>query len=350
MSCQATSIGRLSSHAPRVSIVVPVYNGAEHLRECLASITAQTYHQWEAVVVNNCSTDGTAEIAEEFAEQDPRFRLVHCTEFLSQSENYNRAIACATRGSEFVKIVEADNNIWPECIERMVEVASSDHEIGIVGCHYLHGRKLFGDGIRSRRNVLSGNEVRRDHLVNDEYYLGNPTTLLFRAAALSEATPCFRPGVFFDDVELCFRILGRWKFGVVHRVLAFVRDDNGGIMSRLWDFDFVPAQWYVLAVQFGQDMFRPPEAKQVIKRRKKAYLRCLAYGVVTGRTPEYWQFHRDVCRLAGKELSLGALVGPVAGVFIDALFNPKSSIKRVLRRWRRLHHTCRNAWASGFNS
>src|SRR5438132_11086287 len=85
---------------PRVSIVVPVYNGAQYLAECLASIASQTYQRWEAVVVNNCSTDGTAEIADAFVRQDSRFRVIHCTEFVPICENYNRAIDSASEGIE----------------------------------------------------------------------------------------------------------------------------------------------------------------------------------------------------------------------------------------------------------
>jgi glycosyltransferase involved in cell wall biosynthesis len=342
VSVQRISMQRLSSTVPRVSIVVPVYNGEQHLQECLASITQQTFQDWEAVVVNNCSKDRTAEIATSFAEQDARFRVVHCTEFLSQSENYNRAVACASPGVEFVKIVEADNYLWPECIERLVQLASSDHEIGIVGSYYLQGEELAGQGFPAQRAVLPGNEVRRDHLLTDVYYLGVPTTLLFRTKALAEAEPCFRPGLFFDDVELCFRVLGEWKFGFVHQVLAFVRGDNEGVFSRFEDFDFIPAYRYVLAMQFGTEVLEPSEVAAVRASWRKTYLQRLGRAAVAGRTREYWQFQRDVFSLIGKHLSFADLVGPVANSLIDALLNPKMTIERFLHRRRRLQQSRHN--------
>jgi glycosyltransferase involved in cell wall biosynthesis len=322
--------------AALVSIVVPVYNGAAFLQECLASIAAQTYQSWNAVVVNNCSTDGTAELADAFAREDPRFRVVHCTEFLSKTDNYNRAISFASDEAEFVKMVEADNYLWPESIQRMVDVAGSDPEIGIVSSYYVQGGLLLGGGVEVRRMVLTGDEVRRHHLLTDAYYLGVPSTLLFRAKALSEVSPYFRPGLFCDDVDLCFRILAKWKFGIVHQVLAFVRDDNDGVHNSIRDFDFVPACRYVLVKQFGADVLEAQELAQATAHWKRRYLARLGRAAVGGRKKQYWEFHKGVFRFVGEELDFSTLLGPVARSLTDALLNPKSTTESLLRRQRRL--------------
>ncbi len=176
---------------PLVGIVVPVYNGAEYLQECLAAILSQTYSNWRAVVVDNCSQDETGAVADEFARRDARFRVVHCADFLSQQENYNRAVACAPEGSLFIKMVEADNWIAPDCVKRMLEVADSDAEIGVVGAYYLKGLALMGSGIPYRTCVLSGREVCRMHLLESVYFLGTPTTLMFRKADSPGCLPVF---------------------------------------------------------------------------------------------------------------------------------------------------------------
>ena len=65
----------MSSRAePFVSVVTPVYNGSPYFDECIRSVLDQTYDNWEYVVVDNCSTDGTLDLAHEYARQDRRVR------------------------------------------------------------------------------------------------------------------------------------------------------------------------------------------------------------------------------------------------------------------------------------
>ena len=62
---------------PLVSVVTPVFNGGKFLGECIDSVLAQTYTNWEYVIVDNCSTDATLEIAQRYAAADPRIRVYH---------------------------------------------------------------------------------------------------------------------------------------------------------------------------------------------------------------------------------------------------------------------------------
>lgn len=338
---------------PRVAIVVPVYNGEAHLFECLASIAAQTYSDWQAVVVNNCSQDATGEIAESFASQDIRFRVVHCEQFLSQAENYNRAVKLGSVAAEYVKIVEADNRLWPECLERLVTMADGDPKIGLVGSYWLHGDQLRGDGLPWDSKVVDGNEVRRQHLLTDAYYLGTPTTLLFRAAALSSVTPCFRSGLFFDDIDLCFRVLRDWKFAFVHQILAFVRDDNGGMFDRFNNFDYIPAYRYLLAMAYSGEMFSSNEAKRIVQKRKSMYYRRLGRALMRVRPKAYWDFHRKASRAMGCELRSSALTWPAISAALDIVLNPRATLVRsigranqLLKRGSRKHASAAHrAWA-----
>lgn len=317
-----------------VSVVVPVYNGAQHLQECLESIAAQTYPSWDAVIVNNCSKDETGEIADEFARNDARFRVIHCTEFLDQPQNYNRAITSASPGAEFVKIVEADNRLWPECLARMVEVAKRDPQIAVVGSYYLFGRELLGWGVADQKAVISGDEVRRDHLLTGIYYLGTPTTMIYRSSALAEAMPWFRPGIFYDDTDLCFRLFRRWKYGFVHQVLSFVRNDNDGISSKFEDFDFIPAYRYALVREYGPELLTADELRKAIRAWKSLYFRRLGNALMTGRSRKYWEFHRKIFRALGSDLHPIDLIWPATVAWMDMLFNPKATAERTIRRIR----------------
>src|SRR4030088_1603665 len=98
---------------PRVSVVTPVYNGAHYLEECIQSVLRQTYSDWEFVIVDNCSTDRSAEIALRYASQDPRIRVERPAAFLDALDNHNRAMRAVDPRSQYCKVVHADDWLYP---------------------------------------------------------------------------------------------------------------------------------------------------------------------------------------------------------------------------------------------
>src|SRR5712692_376662 len=124
-----SSLGNRDMNAasqPLVSIVTPVYNGAQYLSECIESILAQTYTNWDYTIVNNCSTDGSLAIAQKYAASDPRIRVVSNDRFLRIIENHNHTIREISRDSKYCKFVFADDWLYPNCIEEMVGVAEKN--------------------------------------------------------------------------------------------------------------------------------------------------------------------------------------------------------------------------------
>src|SRR4030067_1311700 len=112
-----------NTHDPLVSVVTPVYNGEKYLAECIESVSAQTYKNWEYARVNNCSTDRTREIAERYASMDNRINVYTYEEFVDVIQSHNRALRLISPHSKYCKVVEADDWLFPECVERMVELA-----------------------------------------------------------------------------------------------------------------------------------------------------------------------------------------------------------------------------------
>src|SRR4051812_16288926 len=104
---------------PLVSIVTPVYNGEEHLRECIESVLSQSYINWDYTIVNNCSTDRTLEIAQEYAARNSRIRVRNNETFVGVMESHNRALRQISPESKYCKVVGADDWIFPHCIEKM---------------------------------------------------------------------------------------------------------------------------------------------------------------------------------------------------------------------------------------
>jgi glycosyltransferase involved in cell wall biosynthesis len=316
--------------APLVEIVVPVYDGARDLAECLDSLLAQTYPSWRATVMDNRSTDGTAAIADDYARRDPRLSVVHWDEFVSQSENYNRALGRVGADAAYVKVLEADNWIAKDALASAVSLAESDPSIGVVSGYALMGRDILGHGVDARTSVFTGRDVLEQLLADQTYLFGTPTNLLFRAAALREVSPWFQP-IFYDDADLCLRLLRRHRLGFVHEVLAFIRVDNRGVFSSFAGFDFMPAFCYFAAQDYAPGLLGP-DAETAIRRRESVYYRCLARAALGGRSRAYWDWNRKALAARGDRIRRRPFARALALEALDMAGNPKSTVERLLRK------------------
>ncbi|MCW8886163.1 MAG: glycosyltransferase [Motiliproteus sp.] len=114
----------------KVCICVPTYNTEKTLARTLDSLARQTYADFEVLIVDNCSTDNTRDVAQQFVDRDTRFALVIADEHGSAEDNFNRCIQLA-RG-KYSAIFHSDDIYHPEMIAAQVEVFESDPAIGVV--------------------------------------------------------------------------------------------------------------------------------------------------------------------------------------------------------------------------
>ena len=112
----------MAAASPRVSVVVPAHEAAETLPKALDSLLAQRYEEWEAIVVDDGSSDATASIAESYAARDHRLRVVRRAQG-GASAARNTGIA-AGRG-EWLLLLDADDWLLPHTLERLVEIVGS---------------------------------------------------------------------------------------------------------------------------------------------------------------------------------------------------------------------------------
>lgn len=133
----------------KLSVIVPVYNVAPYLRECLDSLLAQTCADWEAVCVDDGSTDGSGAILDEYAANDPRFRVIH-QKNAGVSAARNAAIDVAK--GEWIAFLDADDAVSPRLV---VEYAMQISALVSTGekCEMLFSACEFID---EPRNVLTG--------------------------------------------------------------------------------------------------------------------------------------------------------------------------------------------------
>lgn len=101
-----------------ISVIVPVYNTKKYLKTCLDSIKRQTFKQWEAILVDDGSQDGSAEICDETAKSDPRFRVIHKK---NEGVSVARNTGIEAAQGEYIIFVDADDVCQKTYFEKMVQ-------------------------------------------------------------------------------------------------------------------------------------------------------------------------------------------------------------------------------------
>jgi glycosyltransferase involved in cell wall biosynthesis len=115
--------------SPRVTVLTSIYNGEKYLREALDSILNQTFKDFEFLIINDCSTDKTAEILESY--RDPRIRIVNNEENMGLTKSLNKGLKLAN--SEYIARMDADDISLPERLQKQVEFLDEHPEIGVLG-------------------------------------------------------------------------------------------------------------------------------------------------------------------------------------------------------------------------
>lgn len=119
-----------SVHRPTVSVMMPVYNGRRLINASVLSLINQTFTDWECIVVNDGSTDGTAKYLATLS--DSRFKIISLNK--NKGRAYARETALKTATGEFLAMLDAEDIYHPEKLERQVKAMREHSDIALVGC------------------------------------------------------------------------------------------------------------------------------------------------------------------------------------------------------------------------
>ena len=319
---------------PLVSVVTPVYNTEKYLAECIESVLAQTYENWEYVIVNNCSTDRSLEIAQRYAQQDARIRVHNNDEFLNQMQNWNHALRQISAASKYCKVLHADDWLFPECISRMVKAAEAHPSVGIVGAYRLDETRVNLDRLPYPSTIVSGREICRLTLLGELYVFGSPTSLLIRSDFIRNSEAFYDESIIQADKKVCFDILQTSDFGFVHQVLTYTRRHNESMTSLIHRFDTRRLGKLIYLTKYGPVFLSEEEYEERFKRAMKSYYQFLARSVFESRGKEFWDYHRNGLEDLGHPLNWVKLVKTL---FLESsnLMNTKDRIEEGMKRGQR---------------
>jgi glycosyltransferase involved in cell wall biosynthesis len=224
---------------PRVSVVVPAYNSVAFIDATMRSILGQTFSDFEVVVSDHSSTDGTWEVLQQFA-ADPRVRLSRLASGGGGAANFNAVTELAT--GEFIKLVCGDDLLSPHSLAEQVAAleahpaavmaASPRDVIDAAGTPVLRNRGLAG-----LRGEVNGAEAIRRTVLAGTNIFGEPASVLFRRAALVDAGGWDGRFPYMVDQATYCAVLLRGSLVAVPRSLAAFR-----VSQSQWSVQLVRAQ------------------------------------------------------------------------------------------------------------
>ncbi len=214
----------MSGPTPRVTVLLPVYNGARHLREAIASVLGQTFTDFELLVVSDGSTDESVAIARSYA--DPRVSIVDRRENLGLVATLNEGLTRA-RG-EYVARQDADDVLRPTRLATQVRYLDDHHDIAAVGSSV----QLLNDDGRS----VGVWHYPEDPVAARWALLFNSalahSSVMFRAARIREAGGYSGRQPHVEDYELWSRLILTDGLASVPEVLQGYRLSEAGVSRQ----------------------------------------------------------------------------------------------------------------------
>jgi glycosyltransferase involved in cell wall biosynthesis len=214
----------MSDPEPRISVVVPVFQGERFIADCIRSVLEQTEQDWELIVIDNGSTDHTADVVAWFP--DPRIRFLVNAPNTGAVHNWNRGMA-EVRG-RYLKLLCADDLLYPTCLEKQAAVLDDPANEGVSLVTAQHvvidpsGRRIIERGFK-RGGRVSGRKAILRMARSGTNLVGEPGGVMFRAQAFAAVGPFSEQARYVVDLDMWMRLLLQGDAYVIDESLSAFR-------------------------------------------------------------------------------------------------------------------------------
>jgi teichuronic acid biosynthesis glycosyltransferase TuaG len=202
---------------PAVSVIMPAYNCEKYIEDAIRSVMAQTFTDWELIVLDDGSCDSTLEIIERLASEDDRIKLLPNEKNMGVAKTRNRGLDLCS--GQYVALLDSDDYWKPQLLEKMISRAK-ETEVDIVYCSY---ELVSKEGEKVCKDFLGPPTTRfEDSIVRS--VISCSTVLLTKQFAMTHRFPT---NTYHEDIALWFKSLqeGATAAGVTE-VLASYRQHN----------------------------------------------------------------------------------------------------------------------------
>ena len=298
------------NNSPLVSIVIPTYNHAPMLQRALETVIEQSYQNWNAIVVNNFSTDNTLEVVAKF--NDPRIQCVNFRNNGVIGASRNEGIALAT--GEFIAFLDSDDTWFPTKIEKCVAVLNNGSDL------VCHAEYWIDESGKSRLVTYGPSQTATHHNL---IYRGNrisTSATMVRASLLKEVNgfDVSPELISTEDYDLWIRLAAKSnKFAFIDEPLGEYHRHDNNVSANIEKH--LAAELSLLAKHFSANA----QFENVLARRRRKALAYYGAGRSLHRTSKYF--------LALKKYARSMIIWPIsirlyAAVLLSLVgfFTPKS--------------------------
>lgn len=197
---------------PKVSVIIPVYNGAKYIEETLRSVYAQTFQDFEIIAVDDGSTDNISDIMRKYTDR---------VKFISQenkgiSAARNKAILEST--GEYLAFIDQDDLWLPQKLEKQIALFEKNPKVGLVFCDTIFFNEK-GDLYNIYRKESPARGMVFGELLSN-YFLSLETVVIRKKALLSLAQWFDEQFNMAEEMDLFLRIAYKWELDYVNEPLA----------------------------------------------------------------------------------------------------------------------------------
>jgi glycosyltransferase involved in cell wall biosynthesis len=225
------------SQLPLVAIATPVYNGGQFLEEAMACVQAQTYPNLVHCVLDNASTDATAEIIDRFRDKRVPLITARNEQTIPMLENWNAVVRLIPNDATYFRVLPADDLMAPTCLEKMIAIGEENPTVSVLGCQEWHGDALVGTDLPTDSVVFDGRAIARGSLRNEIH--GFPHLHCVYRKEVGPAPARFYETEFHNsrllaiDMDAALRALAEGSYGQVHEPLVTTRLHNDSVTAAV---------------------------------------------------------------------------------------------------------------------
>lgn len=210
---------------PKITVLMPVYNGEKYLKPAIESIMSQTYGDFEFIIINDGSTDETANIVLKY--NDSRIKFINDSENIGYTPRLNHGIAAAK--GEYIARMDADDISLPDRLKRQAAFLDKNQNIGICGTWY----KTFGCEESEIKWPLIHDEIKINFLFHN--VIGHPT-VMFRKNLFEKYNLEYKNDYMpAEDYELWSRAAEYFEFANIPEILLLYRTHETNISQTKID-------------------------------------------------------------------------------------------------------------------